>query len=178
MKISWKHAFYVGGFLAGLCGVLGLVIAGGDLLTRDTIAKNKIQKEISSLKKVYGENADYGEAIELSEPQYASLKKYWTVSVNNEVVGRVYSTTNTNSYGTVSLLVGINLDYSYGNVITLENTESYATTLQEEYLDKVEAAEDKDYALTQVKCGATSGAKMCREMIESAKQHYQGGKNG
>ena len=173
MKISWKHAFYVGGFLAALCGVLGLVIAGGDMLTRDTIAKNKIQKEQNGLKKVFGENATYGEAKEIKNSP--TLQKYWTVEVENQEIGRVYATSNSNAYGTVSLLVGIGSDFSLGNIITLENTESYASTLEEKYLDVYASSSDKEAAVEQVKCGATFGATMCRDMIRAAQAHYQGG---
>ena len=175
MKVSWKHAFAVGGFLAALCGVLGLAIAGGNLLTKDTIAANKNRREESGLKKVYGDAASYGEAIQIKENEFPTLTKYWTVKVNEEVVGRVYATSDTNAYGTVSLLVGINANFSLGNIITLENTESYATTLQEGYLDVIDQAEDKLAAVAEVKCGATFGAKMCRDMILIAQAHYKGG---
>lgn len=175
MKISWKHAFYVGGFLAALCGVLGLVIAGGDLLTKDTIARNRIEKEQNGLKKVFGENVTYSEATEIKDENRASLQKYWTVSVDSKEVGRVYATSATNSYGTVSLLVGVYSDFSLGNVVALENTESYAATLEEGYLEPYAASEDKENAVNTVKCGATYGATMCRDMIVSARDHYKGG---
>ena len=173
MKISWKHAFYVGGFLALLAGVMGLVIAGGDLLTRDTIARNKIEKEQNGLKQVFGENVAFGEAIEVPESEI--LQKYWTVAVNNNEIGRVYSTSAKNAYGTVSLLVGVNKDYSLGNIVVLENSESYAATLEENYLDVYSNSENKEAAVLAVKCGATEGAKICRDMILAAKDHYKGG---
>ena len=53
MKLSWKRAFLVGGFLGGLCAVLGLAIAGGDMLTKQTIARNKAAKEETGLKKAF-----------------------------------------------------------------------------------------------------------------------------
>ena len=173
MKISWRHAFYVGGFLAILSGVMGLVIAGGDLLTRDTIAKNKIEKEQNGLKKVFGENVTFGEAT--SVPENEILQKYWTVAVNDAEIGRVYSTSAKNAYGTVSLLVGVNKDYSLGNIVVLENSESYAATLEENYLDVYAKSEDKETAVLAVKCGATEGAKICRNMILAARDHYKGG---
>lgn len=175
IKVPWKHAFYVGGFLAALCGVLGLVIAGGDLLTRNTIAANKVKKEQDGLRKVYGDNAEFSEAVEVKDDVYASIGKYWTVKIQGDEVGRVYSTSGTNSYGTVSLLVGVNKNYSLGNIVVLENTESYAATLEEKYLDVYKNAEDKESVVDNVKCGATFGASMCRDMIKAAQNHYKGG---
>ena len=178
MKISWKRAFYVGGFLALLCGVLGLAIAGGDLLTKETIASNKIKKETEGLRKVFGDNCAYGEAVAVKDENYPYISKYWTVRNENQDLGRVYAVSGSNAYGDVSLLVGITNDYSLGNVVTLENTESYAATLEDGYLIPYGKASDKEKAVEEVKCGATYGAKLCRDMIRSAQSHYkEGGKH-
>lgn len=175
MKISWKRVFAVGGFLAGLCGVLGLLIAGGDLLTKDTIAKNKIEKESKGLRKIFGEEATYGEAVAVTDETRPTLQKYWTVQLGGTELGRVYSASGKNAYGDVSLLIGIYADYSLGTIYVLENTESYGTTLQENYLDVYDASDNKEEAVEQVSCGATYGAKLCREMILASKSHYEGG---
>ena len=171
MKISWPHAFKVGGFLAGLCAILALAIAGGDLITRDIIAKNKLEKENSGLKKVFP-NGQIGEAVEVRD---GYLQKYWTVKSGEEELGRVYSTFGKNAYGDVSLLVGVYSDFTLGNIVTLENTESYGATLEEGYLEPYAAATNKEEAVEKVNCGATYGAKLCRDMILAAKQHYEGG---
>lgn len=173
MKVSWKRAFYVGGFLALLCGGLGLIIAGGDMITRDRIAQNEIEKEKSGLSKVFGSGCDYGEATSINDESWPTLKKFWTVKDGEKILGRVYAASGTNAYGDVSLLVGINADYSLGQISVLKNTESYATTLEDGYLIPYQQAEDKASIVTQVNCGATYGAKMCRDMILSAKTHYQ-----
>ena len=174
MKISWKRAFAVGGFLAGLCGVLGLLIAGGDLLTKETIAKNKTEKETRSLRKIFGEEAVYGDPIEIKDEQYPSLEKYWTVNLGNEALGRVYAASGKNAYGDISLLVGIYVDYSLGNVQLLVNTQTYGSTLEEYYIEPYAQSEDKDAAVNQVSCGATYGAKLCRELILAGQAHYMG----
>lgn len=173
MKLSWKRAFMVGGFLAGLCGVLALGIAGVDLLTRDTIAKNKLEKEQAGLKTIFGAEAKIGEAVELNEAKYPSLKKYWTVDIPNEGEGRIYSASSRNGYGDVSLLIGVYADFSLGNISVLENTESYAQTLNDNYLEPYMSAEDKEKAAEEVKCGATFGAKMCRDMMKEASAHFR-----
>lgn len=171
MKISWKRAFGVGGFLAGLCAVLALSIAGADIITKDIIAKNKIEKENAGLKKVFA-SGEYGEAKTLGE---GYLQKYWTVTSSNEELGRVYSASGKNAYGNVSLLVGIYADFSLGNIVVLENTESYGQTLEDGYLEPYQNATDKEAVVDQVNCGATYGAKLCRDMIRAAQEHYKGG---
>ncbi len=173
MKKYMKKAFLAGGVLAGLCGVMAAVIVGADFLTRDTIAKNNLEKEKSGLRKVFGPDAVYGEATEVSGVQY--VEKYWTVTVDEVEVGRVYRGSGKNGYGDITLLYGVNLDYSLGMVVTLVNTESYGTTLKENYLDPLSSAEDPDAAVDNVKCGATYGAKLCRSIIRAGQAHYKEG---
>ncbi len=172
MKLSWKRAFFVGGFLGGLCAVLGLAIAGGDMLTKQTIARNKSAKEEAGLKKAFAyDGAAYSDPVEI--PGSDRLSKYWTVRLGEEELGRVYSVAGTNSYGNVALLVGLDFDYSLYGVVVLENTQSFGQTLEEEYLDPLSSAEDKESVVDKVNCGATFGAKLCRDMINEAKAHYQ-----
>lgn len=171
MKVSWKRAFYVGGFLAGLCAVLGLAIAGGDLLTRDRIAKNKADKEMAGLRSIFGEGALIGESVTIEDADFPTLKKYWPVTMAEDS-GRIYSASDTNAYGDISLLIGVYSDLSLGEIAVLENTESYAGALNDDYFEPYASAEDKDAAADNVKCGATFGAKMARNMMRSAQEHY------
>ena len=170
MKIPLKRTAIVAAFLAGLCSCMAAVIAGVDLATRQTIAQNRIDKENKGLAKIFGPG-EFGEAIVLEESEFPLLKKYWTV----EGIGRIYSASGKNSYGDVSLLVGVYEDYSLGNIAVLENTESYGATLEEGYLEPYADAEDKEKAVEDVSCGATYGAKLCREMIRQSQAHYKGG---
>ncbi len=176
MKIEWKKAFGVAGFLGGLCAVLALAIAGTDLLTKDRIAKNAAEKEANGLRQVFSlEGLEFSEAVEVNDDDFPTLKKYYTVTLNDAEYGRVYSTAGKNAYGDVALLVGLQADYSLSRIYVLTNTESYGPTLKDEYLDPYNEAEDKESAVTEVKCGATYGAKLCRDMILESKAHYLGG---
>lgn len=177
MKISWKRAFAVGGFLGGLCAALGLLIAGADLMTRERIAKNKTEKELQGLSKVF-EGASFSDPFELDGGEYPTLARYWDAE-GKDVKGRVYSASDSNSYGNVSLLIGIYDDLSYGTIVVLENTESYATTLQENYIDVYnDPSSDQGTVIDAVRCGATFGAKMVRGMILEAAAHYGETKGG
>ena len=173
MNISWPKAFKVGGFLAGLCAVLALAIAGADLLTKDIILRNKLEKESQGLRKIFGSSADYGEAKEVNE---GYIQKYWTVTESDASLGRVYSVKGKNAYGDVALLVGIDTSFRLGEMVTIENTESYGQTLEDNYLAPYAEASDKEEALSRVSCGATYGAKLCRDMVLAALEHYKEGK--
>ena len=175
MKKYMKKAFLAGGVLAGLCGVMAVAIVGADFLTRDTIAANNLAKENAGLRKVYGDSYTYSEAVSVSDSNYSYVEKYWTVTDGNAVIGRVYRGSGRNGYGEVTLLYGINADFTLAMVVTITNTESYGTTLKENYLDPLASAEDKDAAVQQVKCGATEGAKLCRAIILDGQRHYKDG---
>ena len=176
MKISWKHAFYVGGFLAILTGVLGLAIAGGDLITRDIIVNNKTKKEEAGVTYLFGQDVTYDPFVEIRDADYPTLTKYCTVNDGDAEVGRVYASNGANAYGEVALLIAIYADtFALGNVYTITNTESYAATLEDGYLLPYQQSDNKEAAVYEVSCGATYGAKLCRDMILSAQAHYQGG---
>ena len=173
MRKYMRRAFLSGGVLAGLCGVMAALIVGSDFLTRDTIATNSAAKESAALRRVFGEAVTYEDPVLVEDRDYSYLQKYWTVTLDGTEVGRVYRGFGRNGYGDVSLLYGVALDFSLYNVVTLSNTESYGTTLKENYLDPLSSASDKDAAVDEVKCGATYGAKLCRDIIREGQRHYR-----
>lgn len=171
MKKYVKRALVSGAVLSLLSGAMALLIVGADFLTRDTIARNAKEKERQGLIKIFGNDADYGEAIEVEGATY--IEKYWTVSIDEAEVGRVYRGSGRNGYGEVSLLFGIDNNNGLGRVVALTNTESYGTVLKENYLDPL----NEGGALDDVSCGATYGAKLCRFIILEGIDHYQSGGN-
>ncbi len=178
MKPLAKRALLVGAFLAGLCGALGLLIAGAELITRPAIEANRAKKQRDGLAKVFP-SAQIGEGVDISSEGQPKLQKYWTVTLSDGEEARIYSASDRNAYGDVSLLIGIygpSKGYALGNVVTLLNTESYGNVIQEKYLDAYNASEEKEGAVLEVRVGATFGAKMCRDMILSSQTHYKEGK--
>ena len=150
--------------------MLGLAIAGGNLLTRERIARNKAEKETAGLKKTFrGDAYQFSEAVTLNEGR---LSKYWTVTEYGLEAGRVYSASGTNAYGDIALLIGLDVEATLYGVVVFTNTESYGQTLEENYLEPLIDAEDKESAKDAVVCGATYGAKLCRDLINEAKAHY------
>ena len=48
------------------------------------------------------------------------------------------------------------------------NEQTYASTLVENYVDPIKNANNKEDAIEDVKCGATWGATLIRDMINDA----------
>ncbi|MCR5078844.1 MAG: hypothetical protein K6B65_02860 [Bacilli bacterium] len=170
MKIEWKKSFKIAAILCAIAGVSAVLVSLANVVTEPIIATNKATKEKNGLQKVFGSDATYGEKKELSDTKY--LLAYYPVT-SSLGESRVYSTSGNNAYGTVSLLVGITSGYSLYNLVVMENTESYATTLNENYIVTLINSDKKDEALNEVKCGATYGAKLIRDMVNAAKDHYK-----
>jgi hypothetical protein len=149
-------------------GVIGAVSAAlislTNLVTRDAIEKNKIDKINKGLAMIYDENSQFSEA-NLIEGETKYLDSYYVASKNEEKIGYVFQTTGSNMYGKISMLVGIDLTYNVGNVYLVVNEQTYAQTLIDNYVNPLN---DGTRALEDVSCGATYGAKLVRSMAEEA----------
>ncbi len=172
MKLDWKAGIRIALVLTAITTGAALAIGGANALTAETIAKNRIEKEKAGLTAVFGANATYSDAISIEGSRY--LTKYWTAEIGSDS-GRVYAARGTNDYGSVSLLIGVYSNFALGEMVILENTETYANALEEKYIDPYKQAEDKSSALDEVKCGATFGANLIRNMVKEAVAHYQEG---
>lgn len=179
-KFDYKHLFKVGGILCLVGGISALLIGSVNLLTADTISSSELEKENNALKEVFlDENGDIptdlsvGEKVEISDSNYSKLICYWNIKSSEEdenvdsKYGYVFKCegSDKNNYGTVSMLVGINVDETIGRISIISNSETYATTLVNEYVDPYNEGE-RD--LEDTKCGATYGATLIKEMAESA----------
>ena len=169
MKPNALKALRVAAALSILAGASGLLIAGTDLLTKTIIEQNRIANIKKNLSKVFSD-ADFGDGVKLSGDDY--LTDYYPASLHDGEECRVYACSGTNQYGGVSILIGVKM-------VVLQNSESYGSTLQSNYLDKYDAASDgasREEALYDVNCGATYGATLVRDMVLEAISHYKEGK--
>ena len=158
----------IGAVSAGLIGVINLI-------TRDQIAQNEIDRVNKGIKEIYGKSAliskendisnmDFSEALEGFKSQFkVSFSKSFEVSVDEVLSGYAVRATGSNSYGKVSLIVGVDLStYKFKGLYEIVNEQTYASTLEDKYLYPVNEGERE---IDDVQCGATYGAKLVREMI-------------
>ena len=155
-----------------------LLIAGADLLTHDRIEENTLQKEMSMLHEYFGEPEYDGKSFKIEGVDY--LSKYYVVRLDNDELSYVYRADGKNGFGEISLLAGIKEDAAIYSIRVIENGQSYASTLEDNYLKPLyksfeESDQDKDHiaALNNVECSATNGAKLVRKLVLAAKEHYK-----
>lgn len=190
MKLDMKHAIKVSLILAAMAAVPALALAGLNLLTQPVIDANEVAKQEKALKSVFlGYENPIVSMNEKKEVQQGMVEAYWPVDPEGDgsLNGRAYLVSGRNGYGDVSLMIGLRNDqgsFPLCGLNILSNTETYGPVLEEEYLSKIqawigkaasgEASQDQVTAFVHdgVVCGATYGAKLCRDMIDGAVAHY------
>ena len=158
-----------------------LLIAGTNMLTRDSIKANEAKAINNGLAAIYDtESLKTSEATLDKEFEYVISSYYVVKDEADAPLGYAFKTEGFNAYGKISLIVGFNANYVYKGVAVVENGQSFASTLQKKYLNPL-VKEDKTIDEVDVSCGATYGAKLTRSMIESANsaaEYLKGANNG
>lgn len=175
MNTLAKKALKVGATLAAISGIAALLIGLTNLVTAPKIVANNEEKSLKALKDIFAD------ATEFSDPKtdFASnaksyLVSYWVAKKDDSTLGYVYQTSGRNTYGKITLMVGLSGVSKIGSFSVLTNEQTLATTLEDKYLTPLSSAANKDTALTNVTCGATFGAKLVRDMILAAQSDYKG----
>ena len=172
--------------LGSIATASGLLIAGTNLITRDRIKANEQETINMGLAKIYdiddvkNLNSSMAELPEEQKFDYVLSSYYEVKNANNEPLGYAFKTKGSNSYGSISLIVGFNANYIYQGVSVVENGQSFASTLQKNYLNPL-IKEHKSLNEVDVSCGATFGAKLTRDMINDAykaAEYLKGANNG
>ena len=163
--------------LGAIAAASGLAIGLTNLLTREQININEKNKIKAGITAIFGENAEILKEEEIKGWTYTN----YVYEVNQKdgefnTKGYAFRTSGKNAYGKITLLVGF-LDgvipgsnqhaLRFTSIYLVTNEQSYASTLEENYVDLVNKQEI-DYEV-DVNCGATYGAKLVRDMIDEAK---------
>ena len=158
-----------------------LLIAGTNMLTRDAIKANETKAINNGLAAIYDtESLKTSEATLDKEFEYVISSYYEVKDEADAPLGYAFKTEGSNSYGKISLIVGFNINYVYKGVAVIENGQSFASTLNKKYLNPL-VKEGKTIDEVDVSCGATYGAKLVRNMVNSATssaEYLKGANNG
>ena len=99
---------------------------------------------------------------------------YWSYEIkNDESNANKYAirTSGSNTYGKVSLLVGVanqaqGEEFAFSRLTIIVDEQTYASTLVDNYVTPLN---NGDADVDDVKCGATYGATLIKEMIDETK---------
>lgn len=157
---------------------LGLIAAASaglisvtNLITREKIAQNEKERINAGIVRIFGENAEISSERDVTGFQY--LEHFY--KIKGEQNGYAFRATGSNSYGKVSLIIGFKQttvnefsSFAFAGMYVVTNEQTYATTLVDNYINPVNNGEITYDSNDSVKCGATYGAKLIREMINEA----------
>lgn len=177
--------------LASIALVCSIILAAMNLMTSPIISKNKEQTELQTIQKIFSEYNQEKSSVVESDNE-AIIKKILAADKDGNALGYIYNVSGKNAYGTISLMVAIK-DGSLYQVEFVTNEQSFASTVESHLHSSYPASDkksielgfssnassDKVGSLTEeevddvdVKCGATYGAKLIKELIKIAFDDY------
>jgi len=151
----------------------GIIIYGVNTLTEETIAQNKIDREISYYKDIFG-LADSDVITFTSIDLDSDLDQEVTIfDSNDDVIGYIYKATDKNNYGEVTVLVGITVDGVISNAVisSTTNTPTFVQSIKSKYLNNF-SNQDVDNILIDSKTGATYTYTSVADIVTSASEYY------
>ena len=161
------------GVTLGLIAASGaLLIAGTNMITRDTIAENEQKSINNGIVTIYGEHSVADDYPLDEDNNYTYITKCYKVRFEEDEYsskGYAFRTDGSNNYGKISLLIGFDNNQSYLGLSVITNEQSFASTLKKGYIDIIKTGE-KTIDDVSVSCGATYGAKLVRAMVEEAQE--------
>ena len=154
---------------------LALVASGSAALigvtnffTKDPIAQNEKKRIRAGIVEIFNEDVQILEEKEINDSTLKYTNYEYTL---NE--GVAFRTTGTNSYGKISMLVGYlagllpggddTIVYRFCGVYMIINEQSFASTLVDNYVTPLN---NEEINYDDVKCGATVGATLIKNMID------------
>ena len=181
---SKKHYIITSITLGIIAATSAALIGVTNLVTRDQIKKNEENKIKAGICEIFGKTATISQKYECEQCANDPIK----VDNYSIYLGNIYSVndgkehdrviveslaiqlTGSNMYGKLSLLIGFDIYSCHGEVgfvgvSTIVNEQTYASTLEENYIDQIN---DGSKTIDDVTCGATYGAKLAKVMIEQA----------
>ena len=139
--------------------------------------QNQLKEEIRLYSEIFND-INYDNSIfiieDLTDP--AITKKVVAKDANGELLGYIYTVAGENSYGPISLLVGIGADGKLVSAEFLENGQSYGKQVE----THVNSSYTSGLTLEEISnintsCGATYGANTVKELVTIAFNDYNNG---
>ena len=163
-----KKNFKIAAILMIIAAICGLAVSGMNMFTAPVIVEKQEKKEEALCKEIF---ADYDmkasdEPITEGLSNEAIVKRVEARNASGDLLGYIYTISGKNSYGPISLLVGIGADGKLVSAEFLENGQSYGkqveTHVNSSYIPGLTLEE-----ITNIdkRCGATYGANTVKDLV-------------
>ena len=170
-----------------------LLIALINLVSSPIITKNDEKTELNTCKEIFEEyNQDKSSSKsgkDLDGKDSRIIKIIYANDSKGNSLGTIYKVSGKNAYGTITLMVGITADNKVCQVEFIENGQSFASTVNEHVGNSYPSSPSTDVHIgaytasnngsvgelssdavssIDVKCGATYGATLVKELVTVA----------
>jgi len=151
----------------------GIIIYGVNELTEETIAQNKIDREISYYKELF----DLEDSVEITFDAIdldGNLSQEVTIyDASGDVIGYIYKATDKNNYGEVTVLVGITVEGVISNVVisSTTNTPTFVQTIKAKFIGNFSGQAADDFEIDE-RTGATYTYGSVTDIITQATEYY------
>lgn len=160
-----KKYILTGVILGSIAAVSAGLIAATNLISKDKIRQNEINKINAGISEIFGENSKIKSEKDIKDYKY-TVHYYEVVSNKDKFLGYAFKSEGSNMYGKISLLSGFDsVSHNFMSLSLIVNEQTYASTLVENYIVPLNAGDRK---VDDVSCGATYGAKLVRDMVNEA----------
>jgi len=156
--------------------VSGLTIYSVNLLTKDTIAQNRIEKEQSYYKELFFLDSDEEVTFEVEDFVDEAIEQQITLyDETGDVIGYIYKGVEQNNYGEVVVLLGMNVDGTISNVVisSTTNTPTFVKVIRTVYLSNFQSQDASDITLDG-NTGATYTYTSVVNIVEDAATYFLG----
>jgi len=162
-----KKYILTGVILGSIAAVSAGLIALTNLISKDKIRQNELNKINAGIKEIFGDEASVRSSKDLEGHQYTVLL-YEIENDKKEFLGYAFKSDGSNMYGKISLISGFDgVSHNFMSLYMVTNEQTYASTLVENYISPLNKEERQ---LEDVNCGATYGAKLVRDMVNEASE--------
>ena len=178
MNSLGKKSLRVGGILCAIGGIAALLIGGVYALAEPKIEENEALATKKAQQAVFP-SANYFLANDLTSAELDTISASWEAYESEQkatLYGSLYKGSKKNSYGEVSLMVGVS-SKGLEKIAIISDTESYGKTMENKYLTGLNDGSilpTKDPA--DLKTGATFACKLVYTIVNEALALYQEGK--
>ena len=192
-----KNYLKISVILGSIALVCAIILAGLNMLTSPVIAQNDAKKETETIQAIYSAyDSEKSQDVSNTVSNSSITKKIIAKNSAGEVLGTLYIVTGKNAYGVITLMVAIAPNNSVHQVEFLENGQSFAGTVNSHVKSNYNSSKEDVYELNpysskedvtigdlsetevsaiDVKCGATFGATLVKELVNIALNDAKGG---
>ena len=170
-----KKNFKIAVILMVIAAICGLAVSGMNMITAPIIEENQAIKEAKICQLIFADyDKDKSEKTTEGLSNEAIVKRVEARNASGKLLGYIYTVNGSNSYGAISLLVGIDTDGKLVSAEFLQNGQSYGKQVEAHVNSSYNSGLTlEDISNIDTKCGATFGAKTVKELVTIAFDDYK-----